>query len=478
MEFEFNTPRLVVSAPSGSSGKTTVTLGLLSAFKKRGLKVASLKKGPDYIDPKWHALATGGPSSNIDKFTMGNRWKELLAYSKSHDLLIIEGNHGLHDSIDLDGEGSTAAIARETGSPVLFVVDPKRMSRSIVPLIQGYMQFDPEVPFAGIILNNVAGERHANRLKSFIDHYLKIPLFGSVHRNENLRIPERHLGLTTAEETPENTEIIRHLGDTLEKQVDLDQLYKAACRVDPVIIDMPIIQVSQNNATERPTIAIAKDKAFGFYYPETFDALTAQGAQLIYFSPLTDTELPDADGYFFGGGFPELFSDQLEQNLSMRNSVKKTADAGKVIYAECGGLIYLANKLFPLEPESGKTTGNEGFSMAGVFSFDINMTKKPAGRGYVILSSSGTLDNKNTLWQIPGFTDLHAHEFHYSFPEIKANSPIPDLIYTVVKGTGFSSRLDGLLYKNTLASYTHLHPFSASWWAESFCNAALKQKKR
>lgn len=447
--------RLLISAAHKSSGKTTISIGLCKALSDLGEKVQPYKKGPDYIDPMWLGRAAGRPCYNLDFYTM--QPDEILAtlyhYSATADLSLIEGNKGLYDGLDLEGSNSNAALARLTHTPVILVIDVQGMTRGIAPLVLGYQAFEPELHIAGVILNQVRGQRHESKLRAVLEHYTDVPVLGAVYHDKSMAIVERHLGLVPSNESEGAKERIAHIGQLIAQQVDLDGLQQIAT-ASPTL---PITRFNLQRATRAPDIriAIARDAAFGFYYPDDLDALKTAGAELVPFNALEDPSLPQCDGLFIGGGFPETHMVQLESNHSLRQAIKAAIEAGLPTYAECGGLMYLAREL---------SWEDKSCEMVGVIPGDIRMHSRPQGRGYIQLQQSpqhpwpGGLADNEAL--IPG------HEFHYSILE---NLPADQqFAYYVRRGTGIDGQHDGLLYKNLLASYAHLRDTSRHHWAARF----------
>ena len=447
--------RLLISAAHKSSGKTTISIGLCKALSDQGDKVQPYKKGPDYIDPMWLGCAANRPCYNLDFYTMQR--DEILAtiqhYSATADISLIEGNKGLYDGLDIEGSNSNAALASLTHTPVILVIDVQGMTRGIAPLVLGYQAFDPELHIAGVILNQIRGERHESKLRAVLEHYTEVPVVGAVYHDKSMAIVERHLGLVPSNESRGAEERIAHIGQLIAKQVDLDRIREIAA-ASP---EMPKAHTSIEHVQHTPDvrIAIARDAAFGFYYPDDLEALQSAGAELIPFNTLQDQSLPDCDGLFLGGGFPETHMDALEANVSLRTSIKDAIDQGLPTYAECGGLMYLARSL---------RWRDESRDMVGVIPGDVSMHERPMGRGYIQLEQTsqhpwpGGVKSSNAL--IPG------HEFHYSVLE---NLPTgQEFAYHVRRGTGINGKYDGLIYKNLLASYAHLRDTSQHHWAKRF----------
>ena len=334
--------RFYVSAAIKSSGKTTVSIGLAAALASRGLKVQTFKKGPDYIDPMWLARASGRPSYNLD-FNTQERNEILGLYGQvlgDADLALIEGNKGLHDGVDPFGADSSAALAKLLRAPVVLVIDANGMARGIAPLLLGYRDFDRDVEFAGVILNKVGGIRQEGKLRQAIENYTDMKVLGAIGRDRSLNIDERHLGLTTPDETGECDEVIAQARDAVRRGVDLDALLAAAAREE--VRTAPVLRALPNPDI---VIAVARDAAFGFYYADDLDALRAAGARLVFFDALRDRVLPSCDGLFIGGGFPETLAAGLEANSELRRNIRAAVEGGLPTYAECGGMMYLTRSI-------------------------------------------------------------------------------------------------------------------------------------
>ncbi|HSV29156.1 MAG TPA: cobyrinate a,c-diamide synthase, partial [Candidatus Omnitrophota bacterium] len=359
-------PRIFISAAHKSSGKTTVTVGLAAALAARGLAVQTFKKGPDYIDPLWLTAATGRPCRNLDFHTMPPRLirETFERVGRGADISLIEGNKGLFDGVDLEGEGSSAKLAEWLDAPVVLVVDTSGMTRGIAPLLLGYKAFDPNIRIAGVILNKVGGPRHEKKLREVVAHYTGIPVLGAIQRAETMEIMERHLGLVPANEAEQAAAAIASLRDAVAGQVDLDALLALAADTSEVEAapDLPPVPAPDLR------IAVAKDAAFGFYYPDDFDALRAAGADLVFIDTMTDAALPEVDGLFIGGGFPETQAAALEANASLRADIRAKAQAGLPIYAECGGLMYLSRAI---------VWNGERREIVGVIPGEAVMHKRP-----------------------------------------------------------------------------------------------------
>ena len=436
---------------------------------QRGHTVQPFKKGPDYIDPMWLSAASGRPCRNLDFYLMGR--DEIVATVQQHsagaDLSLIEGNKGLYDGLDLNGSNSNAALAELLHAPVVLVIDARGMTRGIAPLILGYQAFDRNIRIAGVILNNLGGARHESKLRAVIEHYTDVPVLGAVHHDPRLQITERHLGLMPSNESREALQHILNIGQVVGNQVELDALISIANSATKATPEESIPKpTSSLGLTTQPPlrVGVARDQAFGFYYADDLEAMRAAGAEIVTVDTLHDAGLPsDLDGLFIGGGFPELFMDQLEQNIRMRQAIHDAIESGLPTYAECGGLMYLARSL----SWQGKTR-----KMAGVLPGDVVMHGKPVGRGYVRVRSTGQCpwpDEEEGK-------ELLAHEFHYSGLENVA--PGLNYAFEVMRGHGIDGKRDGIVYKNLLACYTHFRSLHGYNWAKRFIDFVREEKER
>ncbi len=443
--------RLFVSAMHKSSGKTTVTTGLAAALAKRGVAVQTFKKGPDYIDPLWLSQAAGRPCRNLDFHCMGE--DEIVAafaaYAANADLSLIEGNKGLYDGVDVEGGDSNAALAVLLGAPVVLVADTRGMTRGIAPLIQGYRSFGPDITIAGLILNQVGGPRHESKLRAAIERYTDVPVLGVLGRHPEMEIAERHLGLVPANETTEARALIDAMADVVEAGIDIERLGALACVAGPEWPDAAGPPAT-TGATD-VSIAVARDAAFGFYYPDDLEALTRAGAELRFFDSLSDSRLPEADGLFIGGGFPETQAAALAANTALRADIRSALEDGMPAYAECGGLIYLARDL---------TWRGQTHEMVGFVPANAVMHERPVGRGYVVLAETGT-----GPWP-GGDADIPVHEFHYA--SLDNLPPDAAFAYEVKRGHGIDGKRDGLVTGNLVATFAHQRDVAANRWAGRF----------
>ena len=444
-------PRLVIAAPKSGSGKTTVTVGLLANFCDIGLKVQSFKVGPDYIDPGYHKAATGRAAHNLDSYLMPDETMEALfmRQSRDMDLAVVEGVMGLYDG-GAAGVSSTAQIAKLLGAPVVAVIDAKAMGATAAAVALGLKDFDRDLRFAGVILNRLASDNHEKLIREAFDK-LAIPVFGAIRRDEELKLSERHLGLvpTAEKDFAELAKIKKVVG----QGVNLDMLLSVAKSAEPLRRKLPTLP---DNPT-RVQIAVARDAAFNFYYPESLEVLKSCGAKLIFFSPLEDSELPPADGLILGGGFPEMFAEKLSANESMRRSIQRAVKDDMPVYAECGGYMYLSESLTDF---AGRL-----FPMAGAIPGHALMKDKLKAVGYV---AAQTLTD--TILAPKGAV-FKGHEFHFSDMEDMAEERAA---FRMTKTRNNAEKIAGYACGNVLASYLHLHfagcPAAAAYFVERCIN--------
>ena len=434
-------------------------------MRARGLVVQPFKKGPDYIDPLWLSATCDRPCLNLDFYTMQQREIEqgFASGMQGADLGIIEGNMGLYDGQDIEGSDCNAALAKLLGSPVILVIDAKGMARSIAPLILGYQAFDPELNIAGVILNKVGGSRHEANLRKVIEYHTDVALVGAVHNDPRLIIEERHLGLMPSNEAHAAQKKIESLGQAVASQVDLDMILDIAASATPPVA----VESEQNSisATLEPVrIGYSRDRAFGFYYPDDLQTLRENGAELVPIDTINDQTLPDVDGLFLGGGFPETAMQELEANSSLRREIRDFIENDGAVYAECGGLMYLSRSI---------SWKDKICSMVGVIPGDIVMHERPQGRGYVRLRETSNAPWPRESEESP---EIAAHEFHYSALENLDS----DLVYAyeVLRGTGIDGSHDGIVYKNLLANYTHFRDVAGNRWIRRFLAQVRRLKSK
>lgn len=470
--------RLIISALRGGSGKTVLSIGLIAALKARGETIAPFKKGPDYIDAGWLALAAGRPCYNLDTFLCSP--KNVIHSFNSHvqpaELAIVEGNRGLFDGIDLAGTTSTAELAKLLDLPVILCIDCTKSTRTVAATVLGCLHFDADVPIKGVVLNRVAGPRHEKNIRNNIEHHCGVPVVGAIGKLKKKDFPERHMGLLPTFEHQWAQRAILAAADVVAKSVDLDLVRAMAESVadagekeieskDTItIVDSDSGTLNKNHLKTEPVrIGIIKDSAFQFYYPDNLEALVSAGAQLEFISPLSDGDLPVLDALYIGGGFPETHVELLSKNVGFRTAIKQQAESGLPIYAECGGLMYLGDAIVI-----------EGISypMAGVLPLVCGLSKRPQGHGYTALK----VRRENPYFKQG--TIIRGHEFHYSTVS-EWYGLVEDLIFEMERGSGLLKSCDGIMFNNVLALYTHVHALGTPEWAPAMVENARKwQKKR
>ncbi|HOY35839.1 MAG TPA: cobyrinate a,c-diamide synthase [Piscinibacter sp.] len=460
------TPGLLVSAAHKSSGKTTVTLGLAAALALRGHLVQPFKKGPDYIDPMWLSLAAGRACVNLDPTLMARDEIDtcFAQHGAGAGLRLVEGNKGLYDGLALDGSNSNAALAKQLGLPVLLVLDARGMTRGIAPLILGYQAFDRDIRIGGVILNRLGGSRHEAKLRAVIEHYTDVPVLGAVQNDPRLELVERHLGLMPDREVDDALARVRAMGEVIAAQVDLPRILTLAATATTA--SPPAPERPRPPQRDRLRIGVARDKAFGFYYPDDLAALEADGATLVPLDTLNDSQLPPLDGLFIGGGFPELFMAELEANVSLRTQLHRAIADGLPVFAECGGLMYLARTL---------NWNGRSAQMVGAIPGDAVMHERPVGRGYVRLQETADFPWPRDAGAGDGALRL-GHEFHHS--SLENLDPSVRCAYRVQRGHGIGGGRDGVLVHNVLASYAHLRHTGGNDWPRRFMAFVRDVKRR
>ncbi|MBF0456918.1 MAG: cobyrinate a,c-diamide synthase [Nitrospirae bacterium] len=445
-----------MSALQSGAGKTTTALALMAALVRRGLHVQPFKTGPDFIDPGLHRALTGVPSWNLDRWMCGDDYVRHVFAGKSRDadVCIIEGAMGLFDG----GTASAAETAKFLCLPVVITLDVRGTAETAAAIIKGVEAFDPELTLAGVILNRTGSARHYKRIKDAIEAHCKCPVLGHLPADKEISIPERHLGLYTAEDGIINTEFAKKLEAAAYDSIDIDALL-AASVIDIPSIGKPLIQ-SSPLPPRAPRIGVARDSAFCFYYEDNFDYLRAAGAEIVFFSPLNEDEIPDGVGaLYLGGGYPELYAERLASNGAMLHSIRAFALRGGAIYAECGGFMYLTEGIIDLNGHSSP--------MAGIFPVKTKMAGKSVKLGYreVTLTADSIMGEKGAI--------LRGHEFHYS--EMEAMPQSVEIIYESRNNRdGYQSRngTAGYRVNNCAGGYVHLHFASNPEIARSFYLAA------
>ena len=444
----------IFAGPASGVGKTTVTLSVMAALRKRGLAVQPFKCGPDFIDGGHHQRACGRAPRNLDGWMLsGDANREIFRRAAAAaDVCVVEGMMGLFDGVDGKSEaGSTAEMAKWLALPVILVVDASSIARSAAALVHGFETFDPVVKVAGVIFNKVAGAAHYQFLKDALATNTRAVPLGYLPSDARIQIPERYLGLFTAGENLLPESALSLLGELAENSIDLDKLLECAAPIAGAPRDFPTEKLRAGFAGS-VRLGVARDKAFCFYYEDNFDALRDAGAEIVELSPLADATLPeDLDGLYFGGGYPELFAKELTENRAMLAAIKSAGEAGLPIYAECGGLMYLAREIV--------TKDGAAFAMAGVLPLSVQMTDRLVNFGYTEVAFTSDC----LLGQAGG--KARGHSFHCS--RIVDRGPIECVYRTRNSMTGCEER-EGMRVKNVLASYIHLHFLSRPGMADTF----------
>lgn len=449
---------VVIAGLAGGSGKSVVAVGIAAALAGRGHHVVPFKKGPDYIDAGWLQLAAGHRCYNLDPYLMsGEAICRSFASRAVGDRVIVEGNRGLFDGVNADGGYATADLAKTLALPVVLVVDCTKTTRTVAAMVLGCRHFDPGLDIRGVILNQIATERQRLLVTEAVQRYAGVEVLGAVPRLKQDIFPMRHLGMIPHQEYDGSNEAVGTLAELASSSVDLNRLQEVmAVLPEP----SPMTAPPAEGKASRVTIGVLQDAAFQFYYSENLEALERAGARLVYLNAMTDAGLPEVDGLYIGGGFPETGAGALSANHSFRRSLREAAEGGLPVYAECGGLIYLG--------ESISLDGRD-YPLCGVFPVRFAMSKKPQAHGYTIFR----------VERPTGFYDLgeevRGHEFRYS-RVVEWRGGDEQLALGMVRGTGFVGGRDGLTRNNVLALYTHIHAESTPGWAGKFVELCLRRR--
>ncbi len=459
-------PRAVLAALRGGSGKTTISLGMISAFRRRGKRVVPFKKGPDFIDAGWLAYAAGRPCYNLDSFLVGAEQtvRSFYHHAEPDGLSLVEGNRGLFDGMDMQGTHSTAELAKLTKTPVLLIVDCTKSTRTVAAMVLGCLALDPAVNVGGVILNMIGTARQEQLIRGAVEDCCGIPVVGAVPKVRDNSLPERHMGLVPPQEHPHAAASVSAAEEIVARSIDLDAVWQIAVGAES---EIPRVSSWSDEAVgrgESPVIGVVRDSSFWFYYPENLEDLEKLGARIVEINSLKDEELPRVDALYIGGGFPETHAADLAANRAFRQSLLRAIQDGVPVYAECGGLMYLGRSLL--------IDGAE-YPMVNAFPVSFTVEKRPQGHGYTLLE----VENEN-----PYFTRgavLKGHEFHYSKPVAVDEKNIVTA-FRNVRGAGFLDGRDGLVTKNTLATYSHVHSSGSEGWAKALHGraTAYREKKR
>ncbi len=452
-------PRITISALRGGSGKTIVSIGLISSLRNRGYEVSAFKKGPDFIDSCWLKIAAKRECYNLDPFLMNSSQllDSFLTHSMGSDIAIIEGNRGIYDGMDLNGSCSTAELAKLIRSPVVLILDVTMSTRTNAALVLGCERFDPAIKLKGVILNRLGGLRQERVIKESIKRYCDVEVVGAIPRYHNNPFPQRHMGLVPFHESGFAMEAIEWAKEMVERHVDIERILEISRDTHP--LEISISKRGERVYFRNLRVGFIKDRAFWFYYPENLEQLRQIGADLVEIDSVKSKELPQIDALYIGGGFPELHLEYLSENIKFRRSIRDRIEAGLPVYAECGGFMYLGNYIIVKEKK---------FPMVGAFPISFFMESRPQGHGYTVLE----VIKENPYFAIG--SQIKGHEFHYSRPQIAGSV---DLVFNVKRGKGIYRGMDGAVKKNTLATYSHIHCGGEKRWAESFLALAHRYRK-
>ncbi len=454
----------MLAALKGGAGKTLLSIGLVAALRKLGLKLGVFKKGPDYIDAGWLGLAAEDSCYNLDPYLF-ERETVLNSFAKrsfGKDAAIIEGNRGLFDGVDSTGSYSTAELAKTLKAPVVLILDATKMTRTAAALVLGCKALDPQLDLSAVILNRVGGTRHERVLTQAIEDATAVPVIGCVRKLSLENFPQRHLGLVPLQEHPGAMDFISEAATVVEQSVDLDRLMEVA-RSAGEFEAQSLLEPVKHQAGKSfhgIRVGVIRDSAFQFYYPENLEALRNRGAELVFLSALAPTELPDVHALYIGGGFPETHADRLAENTVFKRSLQHAVENGLPVYAECGGLMYLCRSL---------CIDEKVYPMVGIFPVDTVLERKPQGLGYIKVQ----VDGPNPFY--PRDVTLTGHEFHYSCVK-GLDMPGVSCAFRVLRGNGMDGRRDGICNFNALGTYLHLHALGEPRWAEAVLSKAAEFK--
>lgn len=452
---------LVIAGLAGGSGKSVVAVGITAAIARSGANVVPFKKGPDYIDAGWMQLAAGKNCYNLDPYLMTRDAIECSFAKRTvgADYVVVEGNRGLYDGVDAKGGYSTAELAVTIKLPVVLVVNCTKTTRTVAAMVLGCKMFDPRIKIAGVILNQIATKRQRLLITEAVEQYAGVPVLGAIPRLKTDIFPMRHLGMVPHQEYQNSSRALDVLVDLVCDNVDIERVKSLMQPVSSFRLrEKPARRAVQEGT--RVKIGVLQDAAFQFYYSENLEALENEGAELVYVNAMRDPSLPELDGLYIGGGFPETGASELAANSSFRESVKAAAENGLPIYAECGGLIYLGESIL-LE--------GKAYPLAGVFPITFGMSKKPQAHGYSIFEA----DRKNLYYPLGAV--VKGHEFRYS-TILHWGGTDEQLVVKMQRGTGFMHGRDGVTFKNVFALYTHVHAEGSPEWARGFVAQCRKEK--
>jgi len=485
----------MIASTGGDSGKTLMTLGLISTWHRKGIPVVPFKKGPDYIDPAWLRLAAGKDARNLDTWMMGVdlTLRSFTSYAVDHGVNLIEANRGLHDGEDARGTHSSAELTKLLKCPVVLVIPTVKVTRTVAAMVLGIKMFDPDVQLVGVILNQIATARQEAVIRRAVEDEAGLSVLGVLPRLKNDPLPGRHLGLVTPEEHILAEKALDVAAELVADNVDTDKLYRISQTVLPLQVKLHVARdstrhgkgtfgvhasacepsnisgqhaeactpnsISQENVLQSVKIGYFTGSAFTFYYPENLKAIESNGVILIPIDPFERKCLPEIDALYIGGGFPETHAASLSDNETFRKSVAAAAENGLPVYAECGGLMFLSRSI---------KWQNKIYMMSGIFKNDVTISKRPQGHGYMEV----LVDCANPFFETG--VKLRGHEFHYS--QIDSIADIPT-VFAVNRGSGLGHGRDGMIYRNVLACYLHLHSVGTPEWVEGIVKAAIEYRR-
>ncbi len=451
--------RVVLTGTGSGVGKTTISTGIMRALSKKH-KIQSFKVGPDYIDPSYHKCATRYDARNLDSFFMSDgQIRQSFKHGMQKinaDYGIIEGVRGLYEGISaVTDVGSTASIAKALNAPVILIINSRSLVRSAAAMTLGFKALDENINIQGVILNNVKSQKHYLKTKEAVETLANTPVIGGIIRDKSITMEQRHLGLIPAVEEERIKGLIEKWGELIEDNIDLDMLTEIMDNSEELKQDFEEIW-STTKTQEKTRIGIPFDEAFNFYYQENIEALIENNAEIVYFSPIHDEEVPDVDALYIGGGYPEVFKKELSSNKSMLKSIKDFSENNNPIYAECGGLMYLTKSI-------------DSMPMVNVFPYESELTRKVQGLSYTIAE----VQQDNPI--LKKGTEYHGHEFHYSKVDYTGSNN-DDFAFKMKRGVGITGQYDGLMKNNTVASYIHTHTACFPDFAYNFTQSILENK--
>jgi cobyrinic acid a,c-diamide synthase len=421
--------------------------------------VLPYKKGPDYIDAGWLSLAADNLCYNLDTFFMdeGAVISSFIGHSEGFDVSLIEGNRGIFDGMDRDGTYSSAALAKLLDCPIILVVDCIKTTSTIGVIVKGINDFDSQLNIAGVVLNHIATKRQEGVIRDAVEYHSGVKVFGALRKGSGALLPERHMGLLSSHEHLDPQSGIDAIAKMVSDTVDVSAILNIA-KDAPEITGFKQTNINTSDKKIKIKIGAFRDRAFQFYYPDNFDALTHRGAEIVEIDALSNTKLPAIDALYIGGGFPETNAIAISKNLDFMASLRTAIEAGLPVYAECGGLMFLGRSI---------SFNGEKYKMAGIFPLDFEVSHSPSAHGYTVVE----VVNDNPFYPIG--TIIKGHELHYSYV---VNNVIDNLkfAFKMKRGKGLKNGMDGVIYKNVFATYTHVHALGTPLWADGLINTKFR----